>query len=193
MTTRISGRRRRTAVSVSSPVNADDSVDQLDRIVEILHQVNRTLPKTVLGGEELIALGGLITQINGALLTLTDLLSAPTPLRPHPAASGGHRRHPATTTTKRHQLATGLPGRLPRGLHIRPDAPRRPQAVPTGRSKRCVLVTRARIESTACTVDVPVPATASAAIPHLPVTAAVSVGQPERSVNPEPSYRRRGI
>lgn len=80
MTTRISGRRRRTAVSVSVPVpvNASDSVDQLDRIVEIFHQVNRTLPKTVLGDEELIALGGLITQINGALLTLTELLSAPT-------------------------------------------------------------------------------------------------------------------
>ena len=44
----ISGRRRRTAVSMSLQLASSDSVDQLDRIVEILHQVNRTLPKTVL-------------------------------------------------------------------------------------------------------------------------------------------------
>jgi hypothetical protein len=31
----------------------------------------------VLTREELIALGGLLTQVSGALLTLTDLLSAP--------------------------------------------------------------------------------------------------------------------
>ncbi|HZA18835.1 MAG TPA: hypothetical protein VE645_18435 [Pseudonocardiaceae bacterium] len=73
-----SGRRRRTAVSMSLQLASSDSVDQLDRIVEILHQVNRTLPKTVLGREELIALGGLLTQINRALLTHVDLLSTPT-------------------------------------------------------------------------------------------------------------------
>ena len=77
MTTGITRQRRRSAVSVSSPITTNDPVDQLDRVVEILHQVNRALPKTVLGREELIALGGLLTQISGALLTLTDLLSAP--------------------------------------------------------------------------------------------------------------------
>lgn len=57
---------------MSRPVQqtGSDSVDQLDRIVEVLHQVNRTLPKTVLGREELRALGGLLTQINSVLLTL---------------------------------------------------------------------------------------------------------------------------
>ncbi|MGH8572382.1 MAG: hypothetical protein ACREX8_07390 [Gammaproteobacteria bacterium] len=74
----ISGRRRRTAVSMSLQLTGSDSVDQLDQIVEILHQVNRTLPKTVLDREELIALGGLLTQINSALLTLIDLLGTPT-------------------------------------------------------------------------------------------------------------------
>jgi hypothetical protein len=78
MIDRISDRRRRTAVSLSSQPTGSDSVDQLDRIVEILHQVNRTLPLTVLCREELIALGGLLTQINSALLTLVDLLSIPT-------------------------------------------------------------------------------------------------------------------
>jgi hypothetical protein len=77
MTTGITRQRRRSAVSVSSPITTDDPVDQLDRVVEILHQVNRALPKTVLDREELIALGGLLTQISGALLMFTDLLSAP--------------------------------------------------------------------------------------------------------------------
>jgi len=52
-------------------------VEQLDRVLETFHHVNRALPKTVLGREELIALGGLLTQISAALLTLTDLLGAP--------------------------------------------------------------------------------------------------------------------
>lgn len=69
--------RRRAAVSVSLPVASSDPVEQLDRVVDAFHRVNRTLPKTVLSREELIALGGLVTQISGALLTLTDLLSAP--------------------------------------------------------------------------------------------------------------------
>ncbi len=77
MTTRLSHPRRRTAVSVSLPVASSDPVEQLDRVVDAFHRVNRTLPKTVLSVEELIALGGLLTQISGALLTLTDLLSAP--------------------------------------------------------------------------------------------------------------------
>ncbi|HKR48084.1 MAG TPA: hypothetical protein VJT72_00650 [Pseudonocardiaceae bacterium] len=77
MTNGISNRRRRTSVSMSSSVTNSDPVDQLDRVVDAFHQVNRTLPKKVLGHEELIALGGLLTQVSGALLTLTDLLSAP--------------------------------------------------------------------------------------------------------------------
>ncbi|MGH8918049.1 MAG: hypothetical protein ACRD0H_06875 [Actinomycetes bacterium] len=77
MTNGISNRRRRTTVSVSSSVTSSDPVDQLDRVVDAFHQVNRALPQKVLGHEELIALGGLLTQVSGALLTLTDLLSAP--------------------------------------------------------------------------------------------------------------------
>jgi hypothetical protein len=77
MTTGIARQRRRSAVSVSSPITTNDPVNQLDRVVEILHQVNRALPKTVLDREGLIALGGLLTQISGALLTFTDLLSVP--------------------------------------------------------------------------------------------------------------------
>jgi hypothetical protein len=78
MTTGITGRRRRTAVSMSLPVASSDLVEQLDGAVEICHQVNRALPKATLSREELIALAGLLTQISAALLTLTDLLSAPT-------------------------------------------------------------------------------------------------------------------
>lgn len=78
MTAGISSHRRRTAVSMSSPVASSDPVDQLDRVIEIFHQVNRALPKVALSREELIALGGLLTQISGALLALTDLLNAPT-------------------------------------------------------------------------------------------------------------------
>ncbi|MGH4011501.1 MAG: hypothetical protein ACRDTH_25610 [Pseudonocardiaceae bacterium] len=77
MTNGISSRRRRATVSVSSSVTSSDPVDQLDRVVDAFHQINRALPKRVLGHEELIALGGLLTQVSGALLTLTDLLSAP--------------------------------------------------------------------------------------------------------------------
>ena len=77
MTNGISSRRRRATVSVSSSATSSDPVDQLDRVVDAFHQVNRALPKKVLGHEELIALGGLLTQVSGALLTLTDLLSAP--------------------------------------------------------------------------------------------------------------------
>ncbi|MGH3888100.1 MAG: hypothetical protein ACRDSZ_16320 [Pseudonocardiaceae bacterium] len=77
MTTGLSHHRRRTAVSVSVPVASSDPVEQLDRVVDTFHRVNRALTKTVLSREELIALGGLLTQVSGALLTLTDLLSAP--------------------------------------------------------------------------------------------------------------------
>jgi hypothetical protein len=78
MTSRISGHRRRTAVSMSCSVTSNDPVEQLDRVIETFHHVNRALSKTVLAREELIALGGLLTQISAALLTLTDLLGAPT-------------------------------------------------------------------------------------------------------------------
>ncbi|MGH3814611.1 MAG: hypothetical protein ACRDUV_19550 [Pseudonocardiaceae bacterium] len=69
--------RRRSEVSLSSPEASSGPVEQLDRAVEILHGVSRALPETVLSPEELIALGGLLTQISGALLTLTELLIAP--------------------------------------------------------------------------------------------------------------------
>lgn len=78
MTNGISGYRRRTALSVSSPVHSRDPVGRLDQVVEILHQINRELPHSALGREELIALGGLLTQVGDALLTFTDLLGAPT-------------------------------------------------------------------------------------------------------------------
>lgn len=76
MTTSAPGQGRRN--KVPWPVASSEPVEQLDRAVDALHRVNRTLSRTVLGREELIALGGLLTQISGALLTLTDLLSAPT-------------------------------------------------------------------------------------------------------------------
>ncbi len=78
MTAGITGQRRRTAVSMSVPVTSSDPVEQLDRALEVCHQVNQALPKAVLGREELIAIAGLLTQISAALLTFTDLLSAPT-------------------------------------------------------------------------------------------------------------------
>ena len=105
MTTGISRQRRRTAVSVSLPTTTNDPVDQLDRVVEILHQVNRALPKTVLGREELIALGGLLTQVSSALLTLTDLLSGPTH---HYDRAQLRRANTKTTPTKPQPAATSL-------------------------------------------------------------------------------------
>ena len=77
MTTGISRHRRRSAVSRSCSVTTSDPVELLDRVLETFHQVNRALPKRVLTREELVALGGLLTQVSGALLTFTDLLSAP--------------------------------------------------------------------------------------------------------------------
>lgn len=69
--------RRRGAVSLSSPQLGTEPVGQLDRAVEILHRVTRELPERALSREELIALGGLLTQLSGALVTLTDMLIAP--------------------------------------------------------------------------------------------------------------------
>ncbi|MGH3983793.1 MAG: hypothetical protein ACRDSN_16015 [Pseudonocardiaceae bacterium] len=95
--------RRGTTGAVLMPVTSSDLVAMLDQVLEAVHQVNRALPMAVLGREELIAFGGLLTQIGGALLTLADLMSAPvrhydrtrirhadtdtTVVRPPPAAS----------------------------------------------------------------------------------------------------------
>lgn len=77
MTNGMSGRRRRTAVSLSMPVRYSAPIDQLNRVIETLHVANRTLMTAVPTCQELIALSGLLVQINGALLTFTDLLNAP--------------------------------------------------------------------------------------------------------------------
>lgn len=69
--------RRRNEVSLSSPDVGSEPIEQLDRAVEIIHLATRGLPGTVLSREELIALGGLLTQISGALLTFSELLLAP--------------------------------------------------------------------------------------------------------------------
>jgi hypothetical protein len=69
--------RRRSEVSLSSSEVGSEPVEQLDRAVEIIHRATRGLPGTVLSREELIALGGLLTQISGALLTFSELLLAP--------------------------------------------------------------------------------------------------------------------
>ncbi len=107
MTAGGSGHRRRAAVSVSLPIASGDPVEQLDRVVETVHHINRALPKTVLGREELLALGGMLIQISGALLTLTDLLSVPahhydrTRLRRADANSTPVQRLPAATSLLR--------------------------------------------------------------------------------------------
>jgi hypothetical protein len=76
MTDGSSSRRRRTAVSLSVSATSSNPVTQLERVVETFRQVNGALPATVLGRTELIALGQLLAQISGALLALTDQLSA---------------------------------------------------------------------------------------------------------------------
>jgi hypothetical protein len=75
--TTVSGRRQRRGVSLSAPGVSGALGEQLSRVSEILDRVNRTLPRrTVTGREELSALGGLLTEISGGLVTLTNLLSA---------------------------------------------------------------------------------------------------------------------
>lgn len=69
--------RRRREVSLSSWETSSEPVEQLDRAVELVHRVTRGLPENALTRDELIALAGLLTQLGGALLTLTDLLLAP--------------------------------------------------------------------------------------------------------------------
>jgi hypothetical protein len=105
MTTGVAGHRRRAAVSVASPVVSNDLVEQLDLIVETVHHVNLTLPRIVLGWDELLAVGGLLTQINGALLTFTDLLSAP--VHHHDRRQLG-QTDPDSTPVQRLPVATSL-------------------------------------------------------------------------------------
>ena len=129
----ISGHRRCSAVSMSPAVASSDPVEQLDRLVEAFHQVNRALPQTVLGREELIAVGGLLIQITDALLTLTDLLGAPAH---HYDRTRLLRAGADVTPAKRLPAATNLlrlPGRFRCRLHIRPGASHRPQAAPMDR------------------------------------------------------------
>ena len=94
--------RRRTAVSLSSPDAGCQLVEQLDRAVEIIHRATRSLPGAVLSREELIALGGLLTQISGALLTFSELLLAPVHhydrIRGESAGTTATAPHPPTST-----------------------------------------------------------------------------------------------
>ncbi|MGH3885162.1 MAG: hypothetical protein ACRDSZ_01105 [Pseudonocardiaceae bacterium] len=105
MTTGASGHRRRSTVSVSLPVVSSDPVAQLDLIVETVHHVNRALSKTVLDREELLAVGGLLIQINGALLTFIGLLSVPTH---HYDRTRLRRTNNATTAAQRPPAAASL-------------------------------------------------------------------------------------
>lgn len=72
------GRQRlRREVSLSARETSGEPVEQLDRAVELIHGITRGLPASVLTGDELVALGGLLTQISNALMTFTDLLIPP--------------------------------------------------------------------------------------------------------------------
>ncbi|MGH4026652.1 MAG: hypothetical protein ACRDRV_18935 [Pseudonocardiaceae bacterium] len=77
MTYGIAGHRRRATLSVSSPVDNNGPIEHLDHVVDILNKINRALPLNALGRAELTAIGGLLTQISSALVTVTDVLSAP--------------------------------------------------------------------------------------------------------------------
>lgn len=100
----LSQQRRRAAVSLSLPVVDEGPVEHLDQAVEIIHRVTRALPETVLNREELIALGGLLTQISGALLTFTDLLIAP--VHHYDRTRAVRQPTDTTTTAQRLQAAT---------------------------------------------------------------------------------------
>jgi hypothetical protein len=54
-----------------------EPVEQLDRAVEIIDHLARTLPVTIPDREELVALAGVLTQLGRALHTLTDRLIDP--------------------------------------------------------------------------------------------------------------------
>lgn len=75
----LSRQRRRATVSLScpSPTARCEPVERIDRAVELIHQANRAVVGVAVDRDELIALAGLLTQISGALLTLTDQLIAP--------------------------------------------------------------------------------------------------------------------
>jgi hypothetical protein len=76
---RVLSYRRRRPVSLSAPsagvVPAGvEPAEQLDRAVEVIHRANRALAAAVPERDELVALGGLLTQISGALGTITERL-----------------------------------------------------------------------------------------------------------------------
>lgn len=95
----VSRPRRRAEVSLSSPEVSNEPVEQLDQVVELLHRLTRGMSARALGPEELIALGGLLTQISAALLTFTDLLIAPVQ---------HHERSRAVTTAAQGPTASAL-------------------------------------------------------------------------------------
>jgi hypothetical protein len=101
----LSRHRQRATVSLSLPAVNGDPVEQLDRAIEIMHRVTRGLPETVLGREELIALGGLLTQISDALLTFTELLIPPAH---HYDRTRGSNRSTAAPADPREQGAISL-------------------------------------------------------------------------------------
>lgn len=88
--------RRRPHVSLSAPTLAIEPVEHLDHATEIIHRTNRALAATAPDHEELIALAGLLTQITGGLLTLTELLMTSISRRdPTLLAQDGTRPHAA--------------------------------------------------------------------------------------------------
>lgn len=106
MTDRLISRpRRRADVSLSWPSQElhGGPVEQLDRAIECIHQANRALPGTALSREELVALGGLLTQASRALLSLTELLIAPVHhserTRSHTGGPGAPAPNQQTATT----------------------------------------------------------------------------------------------
>lgn len=70
--------RRRRRVSLSAPALTTEPVGHLDHATEMIHRTTRSLAAIVPDHDELIALAGLLTQISGALLTLTELLTTST-------------------------------------------------------------------------------------------------------------------
>lgn len=65
------------ATALSPPEPPREPVEQLDRAVEIIDHLARTLPVTIPDREELVALAGVLTQLSRALHTLTDRLIDP--------------------------------------------------------------------------------------------------------------------
>jgi hypothetical protein len=97
--------RRRRAVSLSMPVTSNDPIEQLNLVIQTFQGVNQILKATVLGREELIALGGLLTPITHALVTFTDLLDthADRSSRTHPPRPDSDTTAiPAASTSLQH-------------------------------------------------------------------------------------------